>query len=453
VLVSFSTLLILPNGYRFGQPFAGWSTSMDMGKTCLTRDSPQPPRPAADCPELGFGWCGGAMSANVSQERRWMGVGRSDDADSATAAAVAARTALRGTEPKLLIAFMAISHDPAAVLAALRAAAPGVPVVGCTTHGEIGSGGPTDGSVTVTAIGGAGFTVSTAVAEGIATRQREAGAEVARCAAEVGDQPYKVLMLLSDGLVRDQESILRGCYSVVGAAVPLFGGAAADGWRMTGSYLLGDDRVLTDAVVAVTIASEAPLAVAVRHGWSKVGEPMIVTSSGDGRVYTLDDRPALDVYLDRLGAPAAAYTDADAFVRFALPRPLGVQRRSGVEARNLSTEVDIEGRSIGGGSAIDHGGLTWAMTGDEQSILAATDAACQDALDGLAGRPPVGLLTFSCAALRAVLGDEGIRREGERLDKWADGAPFAGFYTYGEIARVRGIDGFHNQTLAVLALG
>jgi hypothetical protein len=63
------------------------------------------------------------------------------------------------------------------------------------------------------------------------------------------------------------------------------------------------------------------------------------------------------------------------------------------------------------------------------------------------------MLTFSCAALRAILGEDGVRREGNRLAKWAEGAPFAGFHTYGEIARVRGIDGFHNQTLAVLALG
>jgi len=209
--------------------------------------------------------------------------------------------------------------------------------------------------------------------------------------------------------------------------------------------------VHSDAVVAATIASDAPLAVAMRHGWRKVGEPMIVTSSGNGRVYTLDDRPALDVFLDRLGAPPEAYTDAEAFTAFALPRPLGVQRRSGVEARNLSTEVDIEGRSIGGGVAIDHGGLTWAMDGDTDTILAATDAACQDALAGLGGRPPIGMLTLSCAALRAVLGDDGIQREGARLDKWADGVPFAGFHTYGEIARMRGIDGFHNQTLVVLA--
>lgn len=380
-----------------------------------------------------------------------MGVGRATEEDSRGAARAAAHAAVQGTEPKLFIVFSGIAHDPGDVLAGLREVAAGVPVVGCTTNGEIGPGGPCDGSVTVTAIGGPGFTVSTTVAESVAGRQREAGAEVARCADDLADQPHRVLMLMTDGHVRDQESILRGVYGVVGAAVPLFGGAAADGWRMSGTYLSGDDRVLTDAVVAIAIGSEAPLAVAARHGWTKVGEPMIVTSSGDGRIYTLDDRPALDVYLERLDAPADAYTDAAAFQRFALPRPLGVQRRSGVEARNLN-RGGIEGRSIGGGSTVDVGGLTWAMAGDEESILAATEAACREAIEGLGGGKPIGLLTLSCSALRTVLGDDGIKREGERIDKWAGGAPYAGFYTYGEIARTRGIDGFHNQTLAVLAL-
>jgi len=395
------------------------------------------------------------VSSELARKRRWMGVGRSDLADSRAAALAAGREALAGgagDAPKLLIAFSAIGHDAAAVLDGLTGLADGAPVLGCSTHGEIGPGGPRDGGVTVAALGGPGFAVTTATAKDVTGRQREAGAEVAQCARELDGWPHRVLLLLTDGLVRDQESVLRGAYGVLGASVPLFGGAAADGWRMTGAYLLGDGRVLSGAVVAATIASEAPLAVSVRHGYHRLGQPMIVTGAANGRVYTLDDRPALDVYLDRLGAPPEAYTDPAAFTAFALPRPLGIQRRSGVEARNLSTEVDLEGRSIGGGGAIDHGGLTWAMTGDEESILAATDAACADALAALAGRRPVGMLTLSCAALRAVLGDEGIRREGERLARWAGDVPFAGFYTYGEIARVRGIDGFHNQTFVVLAL-
>jgi hypothetical protein len=380
-----------------------------------------------------------------------MGVGRGSGDDSHAAARSAARDAQVGPDTKLFMVFAAITHDPAAIADGLREAAPGVPVVGCSTHGEIGPGGPGDGTVTVAAIGGPGFAVSTASATDVAGRQREAGSQVAHCADDVAGLPYRVLLLLTDGLVAEQESILRGCYLTLGAGVPLFGGAAADAWQLTGTYLLHDGAVLGDAVVAAAIASEAPLSIAVKHGWRTVGEPMVVTRAENGRVYTLDDRPALDAYLDRLGAPPEAYHDAAAFQRFSLARPLGVNRRSGVEARNLITDVDFVGRTIGGGSSIEHGGLVWPMDGDEESILSATDGACEEALAGLGGAPAVGMLTFSCAALRAVLGED-IRLEGERLARWAGPVPYAGCYSYGEIARTRGIDGFHHQTFAVLAL-
>jgi hypothetical protein len=382
-----------------------------------------------------------------------MGVGRSADRDSYVAAAEAARAALRGTEGKLLLVFAGIDHDPKQLARGLADAAPGVPVIGCSTHGEIGPDGPLDGSVVVTAFGGAGFSIATAASADVNGRQRDAGAQVARCAADVEDRPYKVLMLFTDGLARDQEVVLRGAYGVVGAAVPLFGGAAGDGWRMSGTFQLHGEDVLSNGVVAACIASDAPMGIGISHGWQPAGEPMIVTSSGDGRVYELDDEPALDAYLRRLGAPEEIYHDAAALSRYVLSRPLGVQRRSGLEVRNMSTEIDVEGRSIGGGGELALGALTWAMEGDESSVLAASAEACREAVAPLDGRPAVGMVTLSCAACRAVLGDEGIVREGAGLAEQADGVPFAGFYTYGEIARTRGINGFHNQTLVVLALG
>jgi hypothetical protein len=63
------------------------------------------------------------------------------------------------------------------------------------------------------------------------------------------------------------------------------------------------------------------------------------------------------------------------------------------------------------------------------------------------------MLAFDCIARRGVLGDQGIRTEIDRLASIAAGAPVAGFYTYGEIARTRGLRGFHNQTLVVLSIG
>lgn len=384
------------------------------------------------------------------QPPRWMGVGRSEHGDSALAAAQAARAAVRGEDPKLLVLFAGVTHDPKELARGIGEAIPGVPVIGCSTHGEIGPGGPRDGTVVVTALGGPGFSVSTAASATLNGRQREAGADAAQCAVGV-DRPYRVLMLLTDGLARDQETVLRGAYGVVGARVPLFGGAAGDGWRMTGTFQLHGGEVLTNGVVAACIGSDAPMGVGVGHGWQPTGEPMIVTGSGDGRVYQLDDQPALDLYLCRLGAPREIFGDERAVSQYVLSRPLGVQRRSGVEVRNMSTEVDVRGRSIGGGGELVQGGLTWAMEGDEESVLDSVAVACAGALAPLAGQPVIGMLTLSCAACRAVLGDKGIVREGERLTEQAKGVPFAGFYTYGEIARTRGIDGFHNQTMVVLA--
>jgi hypothetical protein len=203
--------------------------------------------------------------------------------------------------------------------------------------------------------------------------------------------------------------------------------------------------------VAAAIASHAPLGIGVRHGWRRVGDPMVVTRSEGNRVHLLDDAPALDVYLQRLGAPAVAWNDPQAFTRFALTHPLGLSRRSGEEVRFVAG-ADFADRSLQCIAQVPQGGLTWIMEGDDASVLEATDAACRDALGALDGRPPLGLVAFDCIARRGVLGEPGIRTEVGRIAAFADGAPVAGFYTYGEIARTHGISGFHNQTLVVLAV-
>lgn len=130
---------------------------------------------------------------------------------------------------------------------------------------------------------------------------------------------------------------------------------------------------------------------------------------------------------------------------------LGLQRRSDEPHVRFIAEADFEERSLVCIAEVPRGAAVWLMEGDEASVLEATDGACRDALEGL-GSPPLGLIAFDCIARRGVLGDAGIQREAQRISAHAGGAPVAGFYTYGEIARTRGISGFHNQTLVVLAV-
>jgi hypothetical protein len=126
-------------------------------------------------------------------------------------------------------------------------------------------------------------------------------------------------------------------------------------------------------------------------------------------------------------------------------------RRAGEPQARFVAEADFDDRSIGCIAEVPQGGMAWFMEGDGDSVLEATDAACRDAMEALDG-PPLGVIAFDCIARRGILGDAGIRAEIDRIAKFSDGAPVAGFYTYGEIARTKGISGFHNQTLVVLAV-
>jgi hypothetical protein len=384
---------------------------------------------------------------------RWAGSGASSATDSTQAGREACLAALGDrSDAALLVVFASDVHDLPALTAAIRDAAPGVPLIGCSTAGEIASSGVGDSGVVVMALGGPGFSVATASADVAQLGLRDAGAQVARAASEVADSPYRVLLVLSDGLAGDQEEIVRGAYAVVGAQVPLVGGCAGDDLRMVRTTQFLDGGIQTGTVVAAAIGSDAPFGIGVEHGWRRVGDAMVVTSSDGVRVLTLDDEPALDVYLRRLNAPAEAYTDAAAFTRFALTHPLGLSRRSTEEVRMVA-EADFENRSLVCIARVPQGGFAWIMEGDADSVLAATDGACKAALAGFGDHLPVGLFAFDCIARRGVLGDAGIRAEIDRIAMHAEGAPVGGFYTYGEIARDSAVGGFHNQTLVVLAVG
>lgn len=382
---------------------------------------------------------------------RWFGVGSCEGARGAGASA--AGDALVHDDPKLLIIFCSRAHNLRHLLRQVRERAGDVPLIGCTTAGQIATDGPSDGAVVVAALGGRGFAVRTTVATEASRNLREAGAYVARSLPDRADLPHRVVLLLSDGLAGDQQEIVRGAHGVLGAAVPLVGGCAGDDLQMSRTFQFYDDRVLTDSVVAAGIASDAPLGVGVRHGWRRVGEPMLVTSSRSNRVYTLDDRPALDAYLKHLGVTGPARRDQEGLARLALTHPLGLSRSNGEDQVRFIGGGDFTERSLSCIAEVPQGALVWIMEGDARSVLEATDAACGDSLAALGGHPPLGMIAFDCIARRAVLGESGIHSEIGRLTAMAPGAPVAGCYTYGEIARTRGVRGFHNQTLVLLSIG
>jgi hypothetical protein len=383
---------------------------------------------------------------------RWFAVG-SAAGSQPNAGLRAADEALIHDDAKLVIVFCSHSHDLGRLVAQINGRSRGVRLIGCTTAGEISTTGNREGSVVVAALGGDGFVIETAAATGASDDLRGAGAAAARCLSSPADHPHRAVLMLTDGLAGDQQEIVRGAYSVLGAGVPVVGGSAGDDLKMTRTFQLHGDQVLTNSVVAAGIASDAPLGIGVRHGLRPVGEAMLVTSSGANQVHTLDDRPALDVYLEQLGVTELSGMDQESLTRLALTHPIGLSRQNGEQQVRLVSSADFTARSLSCMAEVPQGTLVWIMEGDAESVLRATDAACRASLASLGDRAPLGMLAFDCFARRSVLGETGIQTELDRLAASAAGVPFAGFYTYGEIARTSGIRGFHNQTLVVLSIG
>lgn len=386
----------------------------------------------------------------ASAATRWVGVGHIDGLDGATAGRRAVQDALAGRVPAVVILLCSFGYDLEALLGAVVAELPeGTPLVGCTTAGELSGQGPTTSGVVAIAIGGEGIEAAVSVGEGASKDQRGAGAAAATSVLGLG-QPNRALLLFTPGLVAHLEEIVRGAYALTGATVPILGGAAGDGLTRTGSYQLAGGRVLTDAVVGVGIGSSGPIGLSMRHGWRKVGEPMAVTTVDRSRIHLLDDRPALDVYLERLEAPPETYEDAGAFNRFALVHPLGLERVNGEDIR-VPGEADYASRSLICTAEVPPGALVWLMEGDEISVIESAALACEEARGRLGGAEPIGAIVFDCVGRRLVLGAK-LDKEADAIASSLGNVPFGGFFTYGEIARARGSSGVHNETFVAMVL-
>ncbi|GAB2582243.1 histidine kinase [Paractinoplanes abujensis] len=383
-----------------------------------------------------------------SNPHRWFGVGQSVAPRSRKAGAEAAAEAIGGREAKAVLVFASSSHDLPELLAGIRLeAGPDAEIVGATTMGELGSAGVTDGGVAVAALGGDGFTVQVRVAPIGRSDPRAAGSQAAEALRGLDDE-NQVLILLADGMTGQPQEVVRGAYSSIGASVPLVGGFAADDRKFTKTYQFYGTEVLSGAVVGLALGSDGPIGIGVAHGWRRTEPPMVVTKASGPHIYELDGEPALDVLLRRNNFDGSA---EEFFDRGRSLQPLGLSRRSGEDIRVIHAGDD-EARSVWGTADVPQGAVVWLMEGDRQALIDGAAWSCTEAMARLEGMPPLGVLAFDCGGRRAGLIDGGLEQEMQAMRTALSDAPFAGFYTHGEIARVRGALGTHHLTLVTLAL-
>mgnify|MGYP003348831679 CR=1 FL=1 len=304
----------------------------------------------------------GLPSDTPSQPESWVRVGCSNLGNDNEALEQALTTLNLAYTPRLLIVFAAPRYNLEQLAASLSERLPDCALIGCTTSGEIAAGSALTQSLVLWALGGTGVRVSTGFGESDGQGLRQAAVQAAGCLEQLERRKHTVMVLLSDGLGGDQMEVVRGAYDAANIDVPLVGGCAGDYLAMRQTRQLHGRRVMSGAVVAAAISSDRPLGVGVSHGWTPASEPMLVTESRNTLLSSLDDQPALDVYLNFFDPPQEVRDDPQAFADFAAVHPIGIRRRDRIEMRHI-TGFDLNQRALVMVAEVPQGALAFLTEG------------------------------------------------------------------------------------------
>jgi hypothetical protein len=142
---------------------------------------------------------------------------------------------------------------------------------------------------------------------------RDVATQMAEEALEKFNNPAFILCstyLSANGKVMEGEPLVRSIEKVVGPQVNIFGGMAGDDISFTGTYVFTNDRS-SDYGIAALVLNEDKLELhgMAISGWKPVGVYKTITKSKGSLVFTIDDKPALEMYLRYLGNDISSVDD------------------------------------------------------------------------------------------------------------------------------------------------
>jgi hypothetical protein len=379
-----------------------------------------------------------------------MAVGHSADVDEKDAVAEALAqcgTALSGgVPPGAVFVFASVEKDYARILAMLHDAFGDVPLIGCTTDGELSScGGFEEDSLVVAVMSSDSVDFACAAAVGSKSSPQEAAAQaVAEARAQLKGAPA-LCVTFPNALGTSGALVLDGLKESLGAGVAVVGGVAADQWRFEVTHQFCNGKVFDDAVPVILFSDPIAFSHGVCSGWRPIGKAGVITAVDGNVVLSVDDEPTINFYRRYLGDQAVPSSEY----------PLAVYPE-GQERFRLLTAVshDSQTGSVKLASVAPLGSQVRVTQATRDDVLAAAGQSVSQAMDGLDFEPK-GALFVSCAARKQILGTRTGEEVGHLSERVGADVPFAGLYAYGEISPLQrgGAAEYHTESVVSLILG
>ncbi|MCK4919163.1 MAG: FIST C-terminal domain-containing protein [Candidatus Pacebacteria bacterium] len=357
----------------------------------------------------------------------------------------------------LLIVFSSSNYDQQEMLSAIREISGDIPLIGCSSAGEIIGSGPINKSVAVMAIESDTMKCVVAEGESIKPDPKEAGMKLAKkLADQTGGASIHSVIMLIDVLTGNGADTVRGVNEVLGENTLIVGGAAGDDFSFKETYEYLNDKVLPSSIVGAGFYGDNKITVGVRHGWVPFGSPMKVTKSHGAVLEEIDGKPALSVYENYFGEEAKSLKN-EVLGKMAIIYPLGITTDENDELLLRAPISADENGAITFAAEVPENSEIRLMIGSKEKAIDAAKEAAENALKELNGKKPAGVIVFNCIA-RQKLFNRNAKDEIDSIKEiLGKDVPVIGFYTYGEIAPINGksdiICRFHNETAVVTVIG
>lgn len=363
---------------------------------------------------------------------------------------------LGGEPPDALIVFASPENDLAELLEAVVTACRPRLMVGCSSAGEFITGASGAESASAVAIRASEMQFGAVLARGLHDDHATAAAEMASAFHGLtnADYRFRTALVLTDALAGLADEFVEALTMRTAGMYQFAGGGAGDDARFARTHVFygadgGGIEIATDAAVALEMLSNKPIGVGVRHGWEPASRGMRVTESQGTRLVSLNAMAATDAVAEYAEATGQSFDSSDP-LPFFLHNVIGIETDTGHKLRvPLKSHAD---GSISCAAEVPQGATVHFMRASTASAAEAAGEAASDAVRQLGEHSPQVALFFDCVATRLRMGAEfGV--ELDALQAALVGADFAGFNTYGQIARAEGqFSGFHNCTAVVCVL-
>jgi hypothetical protein len=353
-----------------------------------------------------------------------------------------------GFKPTLAIVFSSIKQDWKTVSDALNKKE--ITVFGATTAGEFIDGDIEEGSIVMMLLDINPSYFKLVFLETSTETTLEDAKQIGSIGKETFTNP--AFIIATGGIFIDGEQIVDGIMQGFGEEAIIFGGMAGDDLIAEKPIVFTNNHHKDNAIIALIIDEDK---IDVRGiatcGWNAIGTTKTVTKSEGNIVYTIDDKPALDMLMKYLGVDVKQ-DDNKGIVAFmnSWYYPLQLERENGDTVIRATRFANNEDRSLICTGSVPQGAqIKFSLPPDFDAIETVV-AECASIKDNEQQQADA-LIMFSCVSRHLSFGAL-MKEEIEQVQNiW--NAPMVGFFTYGEYGKSKiGKNEFHNNACCVVAL-